>query len=69
MYLSELSFLIVNGMLFGFVYVIVILVKFIGFWCMRIRIFVLFDMLYKVFLIDVNLLFFLFVGINRVIVL
>lgn len=69
MYLSELSFLIVNGMLFGFVYVIVILVKFIGFWCMRIRIFVLFDMLYKVFLIDVNLLFFLFVGINRVMVL
>lgn len=69
MYLSELSFLIVNGMLFGFVYVIVILVKFIGFWCMRIRIFVLFDMLYKVFLIDVNLLFFLFVGIDRVIVL
>lgn len=69
MYLSELSFLIVNGMLFGFVYVIVILEKFIGFWCMRIRIFVLFDMLYKVFLIDVNLLFFLFVGINRVIVL
>lgn len=69
MYLIELSFLIVNGMLFGFVYVIVILVKFIGFWCMRIRIFVLFDMLYKVFLIDVNLLFFLFVGINRVMVL
>lgn len=69
MYLSELSFLIVNGMLFGFVYVIVILVKFIGFWCMRIRIFVLFDMLYKVFLIDVNLLFFLFIGINRVMVL